>query len=75
MMEIGLGALAPSLSEQGFGKLIEADSLKHFQKDNAAVSRLYVRGLISRSQADSAYSRLVKNISSSIQSGAQKAAK
>lgn len=60
-MNIVLGALAPSLSEQLDGYL-PADDLEHLDKDADAITRLYIRGLMTKTRADAARGKLCKEI-------------
>ena len=53
MMQIELGALAPSLIEQLAGE-VDAAILAHLDRDADAITRLYVRGYIAQSVADRA---------------------
>ena len=58
------GALHPDIKQQleDQGMSIEALALEVFQKSADAVSWLYVHGLIHKSIADKAYSRLYNRI-------------
>lgn len=61
-VEFGWGA--PPMKEQH--PALPAFEADQFDKDNAAVIRLSVRGLITPSQRDAALKRLAKNIGSEI---------
>ena len=69
---LAFGALAPLLSEQLQWYSVPDETVKHFQMDNDAISRLRIRGLIPDSIADKAYDRLAKNIVKSIRDGEAK---
>ena len=56
-MQVRLGALAPTISEQGF-----QDPDGHHQKDVEAITRLTIRGLLTPSERRKAEQRLVKNL-------------
>lgn len=72
--QIQMGAFAPSLSEQGFADLIDANTLDHLQKDADAISRLSVRGIIPDSVAGKARERLVRTIFGAIKKPSAQAA-
>jgi len=42
-----LGGFGPTLKEQGMEALLGEEEVKHFDLDDAAISRLHGRGLIS----------------------------
>lgn len=71
MMQIELGALAPSLIEQLAGE-VDAAILAHLDRDADAITRLYVRGYIAQSVADRARKRLVKEISKEARAAADR---
>lgn len=62
--EIVFGWSAPPLREQ-FPNLNVEDA-DHFDLDSKAISRLSVRGLITRAERDSAVQRLSKSISTAV---------
>lgn len=55
---------APPMKEQH--PVLNAYVAEHFDKDNVAVIRLHVRGLITDSQRDAAFRKLTKKIGSAI---------
>ena len=63
-----LGLYEPSVSEQLKGRLTRAD-LAVFDRDNVAISRLLVRGLLTGTEAHKARTRLVKRIQATVKKG------
>ena len=61
-MIITFGAMAQSLAMQLERYEIEPSILDAFEKDLNAISRLYIRSLISESQTDQARIKVVKRI-------------
>jgi len=63
-LALRFGATAPpimeQLEEQGFR--LPAIELLGFQADTHAVSRLYIRGILTKREADAAHRRLFKRI-------------
>jgi hypothetical protein len=61
---IHLGALAPTLTQQfaDAGVRMNPTLLAHWQKDQDAIARLAVRGLLSDTEARKARERLCKKI-------------
>jgi len=61
---IQLGALAPKLTEQfaNSGVHINPKLLAHWQKDQDAIARLAIRGLLSDAETRKARERLCKKI-------------
>lgn len=66
---IQLGLWGPTLAEQGFGPFLDAHDMDHFQQDDAAISRLHVRGLITYSQHIAAREKLAKKIKAALKIG------
>jgi hypothetical protein len=64
MMNLQLGALAPSIGEQlaEQGLSCQRGELRHFQRDDDAITRLAVRQLITQTQVEAARKRLVARI-------------
>lgn len=56
-MQVRLGALVPTLTEQGF-----LDEDGHLQKDAEAITRLSVRGILTQAETEKAYKRPVKKL-------------
>jgi hypothetical protein len=56
-MQVRLGAMSPSLREQGFD-----DEDGRLQEDAAAIARLHVRGLLTATETRNAERRLVKRL-------------
>ncbi len=65
-MQIELGALAKPLTEQLAGSGIDHKKLQVFDLDANAISRLYVRGLITESQATAARKKLLRTIQGAV---------
>lgn len=65
-MEIILGCLAPRLKEQLKGVPIDEATIDQFQADATALSRLYLRNLITSAEVDKARKRLIKRIGNAI---------
>jgi len=61
-VEFGWGA--PPMGTQH--PVIPAEAAEHFDKDNMAVVRLHLRGLITDSQRDAAFKKLTKKIGTAI---------
>lgn len=59
---VSFGWGAPKISEQFEGCGLTLDQLQHFDRDSEAVSRLSVRGVIPRSEAEKAYKRVQKRL-------------
>lgn len=59
---IELGALADPITKQPVAKYLTADDADHFERDNDAISRLRLRGLIPDSAATKARDKLTRNI-------------
>lgn len=57
-----LGGVGPKLSEQGLEGLLSAEDIAHFERDDEAISRVYVRGLIPHSAHVKARDKLAKRI-------------
>ena len=64
--EVVLGWCAEPVGVQ-FPELPEREA-QHFTKDSQDISRLRVRGLLSRSEADKAYDRLAKEVRKAVAS-------
>lgn len=60
-IEISLGCYSEKLSKQLAGR-IHPDNLAHFDMDADGITRLYVRGLLTERERDSARKRLIKSI-------------
>lgn len=58
---ITLGAMAEPLSEQLAG-IIHPNFVEQFDKDASAISRLYIRGMITDAESNKARKRLMKKI-------------
>lgn len=58
--EVIFGWGAPPVKEQH--PILAADNAEHFDKDNMAIARLSVRGLLTTSQRDAAYKKLTARI-------------
>lgn len=56
------GAISPSIQKQLAKQRIKISLSPHWQKDADAISRLYVRGLLTDSQVHSARGKLLKQI-------------
>lgn len=56
-MQVRLGALCPTVKEQGF-----VDEDGHLQRDAEEILRLYVRGYLSESQRTAAEKKLVSRL-------------
>lgn len=67
-MKIALGALSPSLTEQLDG-MIDEKEIAVLDLDADAITRLYIRGYISSSQATTARKRLIKKIDKELSKG------
>lgn len=65
-MEIILGCLAPSLKEQLKGVPIDEATVDQFQSDATALSRLYLRDLLTSVEIDKARKRLIKRIGNAV---------
>jgi hypothetical protein len=66
-----LGALAPPLAEQLAERIStpeQREAIEHLQRDTDAISRLYVRGLISESVAIQARNRIVRAVAKALRS-------
>jgi len=61
-----LGGFGPTLKEQGMGALLNAKDLKHFDLDDAAISRLFQRGLISYTAQIKAREKLAAKIRATV---------
>ena len=61
-MRIIFGALEDSLVTQLDGSGIPVGLLELFELDSQAITRLWVRGLITDSQIDASRKKLIKNI-------------
>ena len=59
---VSFGWGAPKISEQFAGSGLDAEALAHFDRDSEAVSRLSVRGVILRSEAERGYKRIQKRL-------------
>lgn len=59
---VAFGWGAPKISEQFAGSGVDTEALTHFDRDSEAVSRLSVRGVIPRSEAEKAYKRIQKRL-------------
>lgn len=57
-VEMGWGA--PPMKEQH--PILDTDTAAHFDEDNKSISRMLIRGLITRSQADAARKKYVKKV-------------
>lgn len=66
IMNIRLGSMAPPLSRQLRKFNLDKKKVKQFQRDNDAISRLYVRGIISETTKIRAYNALVRSIKKEI---------
>ncbi len=64
--ELILGWMGNPFKIQLKGLRLKAEVIEHFQKDNDAISRLGIRGLITEHQRDAAYDKLAKNIKKAI---------
>ena len=64
--ELILGMWGEPFEIQLEGLRLKAEMIAHFQKDNDAISRLGIRGLITERQRDAAYDKLAKNIKKAI---------
>ncbi|MEQ1950951.1 hypothetical protein [Mesorhizobium sp. CN2-181] len=64
--EVIFGWGAPPLKEQH--PILPDETADHFDKDNMAISRLAVRGLLTASQRNAAHKKLTKAIETSIRS-------
>lgn len=69
--ELIFGWGAPSIKEQH--PVLSEEIAERFDKDNMAVARLSVRGLLTMSQRDAAYKKLTKNIEATIRAALSKA--
>jgi hypothetical protein len=61
-IEVGLIVDALGVQLTGHGLKFDKEKVEHFDKDNAAVSRLVVRGLLTHAEAQKAYARLMKKV-------------
>ena len=61
-MKIQFGAMAPRLTEQLRETGISQKELKVFDEDTDAITRLYVRGILSDREKQKAIHRLIKKI-------------
>lgn len=61
-IEVGLIVDALGVQLTGHGLKFDKEKVEHFDKDNAAVSRLVVRGVLTHTEAQKAYSRLLKKV-------------
>lgn len=68
---IQLGLWAPTLREQGFDLLLPPERVDHFMQDDAAISRLHIRGLIPYSVHIKAREKLCKAIKAEIAESSQ----
>jgi hypothetical protein len=64
--DLSFGALSPPLSEQLAGLGLKVLTIRHFQRDADAITRLLVRGLMSESHGHLARGRLARRISEAI---------
>lgn len=63
-VSIEMGLIVDPLSVQltGHGLKFDQEKVAHFEKDNAAISRLVVRGVLVHGEAQKAYARLMKKV-------------
>lgn len=72
---IDFGAMAPTLSKQlaKIGLSLSRDTLKIIQRDADAITRLYMRGLLSDSQTLTARRKLMKMLMATLNKEGKKA--
>lgn len=68
-LEMGWGA--PPMKEQH--PVLSDKDCEHFDRDNQDLSRLVVRGIITRTESNSARKRYVKNVEKAIRAAIQEA--
>ncbi len=56
----------PTLNEQGLNDVLSAAQIKHFERDDEAISRLYRRGIISSSARLKAREKLAAKIRAAV---------
>ena len=68
MSGLVFGALSPQISEQldSIGVRYDEHAIEHCQKDADAIVRLAIRGLITGSQKEAAFRKLVRRIDAAV---------
>lgn len=66
-IDIEIGALSPSLSSQ-LGDMVSPEDAAALDKDNMAITRCYVRGLIGYASTTTARKRLLKDCQKAVDS-------
>jgi hypothetical protein len=61
-----LGGFGPKLSDQGLEPYLSAEDIAHFDRDDEAISRLHVRGLIPYSVHVKARQKLAAKIRAAV---------
>lgn len=62
VMQFSLGAFGPRLAEQGLEGYLDARDIEHFDRDDEAISRLHMRGIIPYSVHIKAREKLAKSV-------------